>query len=265
LSEQGHITATALTGERALLRFYLRSADRAPFAPSYERLFQSARRQHLAGATILKGIMGFGRRGVLKKSAWSLTEQLPVIVEIVDDFERLTNFLSHAMDQQIFDGLVTLERAAVAMYRGHNHPSLSLEVAGPVTPLSTLRGIQPRKDMTINDQGVLLRVFIGEADQYQNKPLFEAILHKARELGLAGATVLRGIEGFGAKSVVHRAALLEMSTDLPIVIEIVDTQENVKKLLPILETMVGEGMITMEYVMILMYRHGGEAPTAPQA
>jgi len=209
LSQQGNTTSTALTGERALLRFYLRSADRTPFAPSYERLFQSARHEHLAGATILKGIMGFGRRGILKKSAWSLTEQLPVIVEIVDDFERLNGFLSHAMDQQIFEGLVTLERAAVAMYRGHSHPSLSLEMAGPVTPLSTLRGIQPRNDMTINDQGVLLRVFIGEADQYQNKPLFEAILHKARELGLAGATVLRGIEGFGAKSVVHRAALLE--------------------------------------------------------
>jgi PII-like signaling protein len=81
---------------------------------------------------------------------------------------------------------------------------------------------------------------------------------KVRELGLAGATVLRGVEGFGAHSVVHKAKLLEMSTDLPIVIEIVDTGEKIRGLLPHLEQMVGEGMITMEYVVILMYRHGGK-------
>jgi PII-like signaling protein len=80
-------------------------------------------------------------------------------------------------------------------------------------------------------------------------------VQKTRELGLAGATVLRGTEGFGARSVVHKAALLEMSSDLPVVIEIVDTEEHVKLLLPYLETMVQEGMITMEYVVILMYRH----------
>jgi hypothetical protein len=85
--------------------------------------------------------------------------------------------------------------------------------------------------------------------------LYEAVVHKVRELGLAGATVLRGTEGFGANSVVHRAGLLEMSTDLPVVIEVVDTEDKVRLLLPHLETMVEEGMVTMEYVVILMYRH----------
>jgi PII-like signaling protein len=109
--------------------------------------------------------------------------------------------------------------------------------------------------MTSNENGVLLRVFIGESDRFQGRPLHEAIVQKVRELGLAGATVLRGTEGFGANSVVRRSSLLEMSTDLPIVVEIVDAEEKVKLLLPHLETMVGEGMITMEYVAILMYRH----------
>jgi PII-like signaling protein len=109
--------------------------------------------------------------------------------------------------------------------------------------------------MKIDEHGVLLRVFIGDSDTYQRKPLYEAILLKARELGLAGATVLRGSEGFGAHSVVHKAQLLEMSTDLPIVVEIVDTEEKIQLLLPQLETMVQEGMITMEYVIILLYRH----------
>ena len=115
--------------------------------------------------------------------------------------------------------------------------------------------------MTINENGVLLRVFIGESDRHENKPLYEAILAKAREMGLSGATVLRGVEGFGANSVVHKAALLEMSTDLPIVIEIVDVREKVESLLPYLEQVVAEGMITMEYVAIVVYRHNpADAP-----
>ena len=109
--------------------------------------------------------------------------------------------------------------------------------------------------MRIQENGVLLRVFIGESDRHEGKPLYEAIVQKTRELGLAGATVLRGTEGFGASSIVHKSALLEMSTDLPVVIEIVDEEEKVKTLLPWLEGMVKEGMVTMEYVVVLVYRH----------
>ena len=87
------------------------------------------------------------------------------------------------------------------------------------------------------------------------------IVEKARELGLAGATVLRGHAGFGANSVMHASKLLEMSTDLPIVIEIVDSEDKIKLLLPSLEAMVQEGMITMEHVVVLMYRHDAHAPT----
>jgi PII-like signaling protein len=109
--------------------------------------------------------------------------------------------------------------------------------------------------MTLNENGILLRVFIGESDRLEGKPLYEAIVQKTRELGLAGATVLRGTEGFGANSVVHKAHLLEMSTDLPIVIEIVDAHDKINLLLPHLQSMVREGMITMEYVAIVLYRH----------
>ena len=80
-------------------------------------------------------------------------------------------------------------------------------------------------------------------------------MRKGRELGLAGATVLRGIEGFGANSLVHRSGILAMSADLPIVVEIVESEENINRLLPHLEAMVQEGMITMEYVVVLLYRY----------
>jgi hypothetical protein len=147
------------------------------------------------------------------------------------------------------------------MYRQRSHDQpRTLHLAEALTPLSTMPRIEPGSHMTINENGILLRVFIGESDKFERKPLYEAIVQKVRELGLAGATVLRGTEGFGAHSVVHTTHLLEMSTDLPIVIEVVDTEDKIKLLLPHLETTVQEGMITMEYVVILMYRHGGANP-----
>lgn len=110
--------------------------------------------------------------------------------------------------------------------------------------------------MQLPDEGVLLRIFIGESDMHDGRPLYERIVEKARSLGLAGATVLRGIMGFGAASRVHTAKLLHLSEDLPIVVEIVDTRENIDKLLPFLDDTVREGLVTMERAHIIKYRHG---------
>lgn len=101
-----------------------------------------------------------------------------------------------------------------------------------------------------------MRIFIGEMDSHRGKPLYEQIVLKARELNLAGATVIRGVMGFGAHSRVHTAKLLRLSEDLPVVIEIVDTEENINKLMPFLDEVVKEGLITMEKVRIIKYRHG---------
>jgi PII-like signaling protein len=110
--------------------------------------------------------------------------------------------------------------------------------------------------MKIEGEGQLLRIFVGESDRWHGRPLYEAIVRTARELGLAGATVLRGLEGFGAHSRIHTAKLLRLSEDLPIVIEIVDRPERIEAILPALDRMVGEGMITLERVRIIAYRHG---------
>jgi uncharacterized protein len=109
--------------------------------------------------------------------------------------------------------------------------------------------------MNLPKDGMMLRIYIGEADRQGSKPLYEAIVLKARELNLAGATVLRGIMGFGAESRIHTAKVLRLSEDLPIVIEVVDTEENVNKLMPFLEETVMEGMITLEKVNVIKYRH----------
>jgi len=246
----------SLLGEQILLRAYLQSADRTPHTPTYELIVKAAREDRMAGATVLKGIIGFGSHGVMQGSHWKVVEHVPVIVEIVDSAEKIVQFIQKRLATLMVHGEATLERANVMMYRQRQPGQTErLELGEALAPLSTLPEIAGGGRMTINKEGVLLRVFIGESDRYESRPLHEAILKKAREAGLAGATVLRGIEGFGANSVVHKASLLEMSKDLPIVIEIVDTQEKVQSLLPHLEQMVKEGMITMEYVIILMYRH----------
>jgi len=108
--------------------------------------------------------------------------------------------------------------------------------------------------MKLEGEGKLLRIFIGESDRWQGKPLYEAIVLAARERGLAGATVLRGPMGFGANSHIHTAKILRLSEDLPMVIEIVDLASKIQEFLPVLDEMVGEGLITLETVHVVRYR-----------
>jgi len=110
--------------------------------------------------------------------------------------------------------------------------------------------------MQIPHDAVLLRVFIGESDRWEHKPLYEAIVLKAREMHLAGATVLRGPMGFGKSSRLHTAKILRLSMDLPLVIEMVDSEEKIQAFLPELDKMMGGGLVTMEPVKVLEYRGG---------
>jgi PII-like signaling protein len=103
----------------------------------------------------------------------------------------------------------------------------------------------------------LMRIFIGESDKLHGKPLYEALLRTLRERGLAGATVLRGVAGFGASSRIHTEKVLRLSLDLPIVIEVVETEENVQAVLPLLDEMIGGGLITLERVRVILYRPAG--------
>lgn len=108
--------------------------------------------------------------------------------------------------------------------------------------------------MKIPQDGCLLRIFIGESDQWHGTPLYEAIVMKARELHLAGATVLRGPMGFGANSRLHTAKILRLSEDLPMVVEIVDAKEKIDELMPHVDEMVQEGLVTLERVQVIKYR-----------
>jgi uncharacterized protein len=109
--------------------------------------------------------------------------------------------------------------------------------------------------MQLPEDAVLLRIFIGESDRWKHQPLYEAIVLKAREVNLAGATVLRGPMGFGKSSRLHTAKILRLSMDLPMVIEIVDTEEKINGFLPVLDEMMGGGLVTLEKAKVIRYRH----------
>jgi PII-like signaling protein len=114
--------------------------------------------------------------------------------------------------------------------------------------------------MKIPAEGMLLRVFIGESDRHDGRPLYEVVVNEARRLGLAGATVWKGFMGFGAHSRMHTAKILELSQDLPVVIEIVDAKDKVESFLPVLDGLVAEGLVTVEPAQIILYR----APQQPR-
>jgi PII-like signaling protein len=109
---------------------------------------------------------------------------------------------------------------------------------------------------TLTGEGKLLRIFVGESDKYESMPLHEWVVRKAREQGLAGATVLRGLEGYGAKSKLHTSKILRLSSDLPIVIEIIDVEEKIEAFLPVIDDAISEGLATVERVEVRFYRSG---------
>ena len=108
--------------------------------------------------------------------------------------------------------------------------------------------------MQLPEEAELLRIFIGESDRHEGRPLYEAIVLEARRRGMAGATVLRGIMGFGADSRMHTAKILRLSEDLPIIVEIVDKPDRIEGFLPAVDSMMQEGLVTLERARVMMYR-----------
>src|ERR1700678_1304051 len=140
--------------------------------------------------------------------------------------------------------------------------------AGGVARLHGGNGLQANErklNMHLPHEAILLRIFIGESDRWEHKPLYEAIVLAAREAHLAGATVLRGPMGFGRSSRMHTAKILRLSMDLPLVIEIVDSEEKINSFLPVLDKMIGGGLVTLEKVKVVHYRSGEIKSHVPQS
>jgi PII-like signaling protein len=241
--------------EQVLCRFQLSNFIRHGLSPLYEWIVETAHRQGLQGATVLKGFFGLRLDGsLLEEHTWSISQELPVIVELVDEPARIEALLA-TVEPFFREGVITLERAHVLLYRAGpreaTRPLNGRNIVASVA-MSAAAGV---RTMKVPENGVLLRIFIGESDKEPggDRPLYEAIVRKAREAHLAGATVLRGPMGFGRHSRMHTAKLLELSTDLPIVIEIVDAEAKVEAFLPTVDELVTEGLVTLEAVRIVRY------------
>ncbi|MDO8837025.1 MAG: DUF190 domain-containing protein [Vicinamibacterales bacterium] len=241
--------------EQVLCRFYLTNRARHRDEPLYQWIVETARREGLQGATVLKGVMGLRPDGsILAESAWAIASELPVIVEIVDGPHRIGALLAR-VEPALREGEITLERAHVVLYRGKGDAAPQQTTVVDVVQSQDASAAWEVTTMKLPEEGVLLRVFIGEDDREPggHRPLYETIVRRAREAQLAGATVLKGPMGFGKNSRVHSAKLLELSSDLPIVIEIVDAADKIHAFLPTVDELVTEGMVTLEAVRVIKY------------
>lgn len=240
--------------EQVLCRFHLSNVVRHGMSPLYEWIVETAHREGLQGATVLKGCYGLGPDGsLLEERTWSVAQELPVIVEVVDEAARIEALLAR-VEPAFPEGVISLERAHVRLYRAGGRGATP-PGGRKVVDTAASGAAAGVRTMKVPDKGVLLRIFIGESDREpgSNRPLYEAIVRKAREAHLAGATVLRGPMGFGRHSRVHTAKLLELSTDLPIVIEIIDAEEKIDAFLPTVDELVTEGLVTLEAVRVVRY------------
>ena len=246
-----------LEAEQVLCRFHLSNLVHHGAEPLYQWIVESAHHEGLQGATLLKGFMGLRPDGsLLKENPWTLTQEVPVIVEVVDGPRHVEKLLAR-VEPSFKDGTITLERAHVALYRGGEADLKPKDIAPRCDVIATKESSTAWeiKTMKMPEEGVLLRIFIGESDREKgrDRPLYEAIVLRAREAHLAGATVLKGPMGFGRHSRMHTSKLLELSTDLPIVIEIVDAEEKVRAFMPVVDELVTEGLVTLEAVRIIKY------------
>ena len=241
--------------EQVLCRFMLSNFAGHRDEPLYQWIVETARREGLQGATVLKGIAGLRSNGALLiESPWKLAQELPVIVEVVDGPRGIEALLAK-VEPAFRQGTITLERAHMIFFRDDERRGRRAVPAVDVIHSQDDSAAWEVKTMKRPEEGVLLRIFIGEGDREpgHDRPLYQAIVRRAREAKLAGATVLKGPLGFGKHSRVHSAKLLELSSDLPIVIEIVDAEDKINAFLPIVDELVTEGMVTLEVVRVLKY------------
>lgn len=246
-----------LEAEQVLCRFHLLNLERHGSEPLYSWIVNTARKHDLQGATVLKGFMGLSPDGtIIMETPWALAQAAPVVVEIIDGPRHIEKLLVEV--EPVFTrGAITLERAHIVLYRASGAESRPKDSAARYDVVGTKgdTAAWEVKTMKIPENGVLLRIFVGESDREPERgiPLYEAIVRRASEAHLAGATVLKGPMGFGRHSRVHSATLLALSTDLPIVVEIVDAEDRIRSFLPVVDELVTEGLVTLEAVRVIKY------------
>ena len=242
--------------EQVLCRFHLTNLARHGSGPLYEWIVATARADGLQGATVLKGFLGLRADGtLLQEKAWAPAQERPVIVEVVDGPGRIEALLAR-VEPALAEAMVTLERAHVVIYRGGApDPEPEAVRPGDVTATRDLeRGLGGEDDEATRGRRPPAHLHRRERSREGTRPPALRGPRAARAGGPARRRHrLKGPMGFGGHSRMHTARLLELSTDLPVVIEIVDAEEKVRGFLPVVDELVTEGLVTLEAVRIIKY------------
>jgi PII-like signaling protein len=255
-----------------LLRIYLNVSDRWHGAPLYRAVVEKARALKLAGASVFPVELSYGAHRQLHDAESDYTSyDIPVVIEIVDAPEKV-EALRGELDVMVGEGLVVWARVYVARYT-HNFPQGGddgkSDFPASEARSSTWENVAIRTGeataMKIEGEAKCATIYVGSSDTSGGRNLAIAIVERCRKLGMAGATVSRGIMGFGKQSVIHKAHLLGLSDDLPEKIEIVDRPEAIDRLLPVLDEMIGGGLIIVEDVHVVRYLHDPKGSSGKRA
>ena len=227
-------------GPAKKLVVYVNTLQHYKSKPAYEAIVEFAHHHGCSGATVTKAVSGYGRSGKVHEAhLFSITEDVPMRIEVVDSEQKINALLPFIFDM-VDKGLIEVQDTQVIKHTTHK---------------AQAEETHAMKHEKLEGSAKLLRIYIGEDDRWEDEPLHEAIVKKLRMMDIAGATVYRGLIGYGAQNRVHRSGILGLSKDLPIMLSVIDTEEKIRGVLPVLDEMVDEGLIALSDVEIIKYTH----------
>jgi PII-like signaling protein len=228
------------TGPAKKLVVYIRETDKYQGVPAYEALIDWLKKHGVSGATATRAVGGFGAESSYHRpSALHLTENLPVRIEVVETASKISSILPFVYDMVGGNGLIEILDTQVVAY-------------------PRKREAEPRpshEHIKLEGRAEMLRIYVDEDDEWEGEPLYEAIVKTLRMMDMAGATVYRGIMGYGAQQRVHKSGFLGISGNLPVMITIVDTEEKIGRAIVALDDMVDEGLVVLSGVDVIKYTH----------
>ena len=225
-------------GTAKKVTIYVNETTRYHLGPLYEAILTFLMHKGVAGATATRAMAGFGTNKVLHTTKIEdLMMDLPMRIEFVDSPDKVEEVLPTLYDM-VTDGLIEIHDVTVVK------AAMKSRKTEPSQPHQTMQG-----------KAKMMRVYLGEADRWRGQPLYEAIVHRLRMMDISGATVHRGVLGYGAKGHTHKQSFLHLSRDLPIMIAVIETEEKLKAAAEALETMIEDGLIVVSDVEVIRYVH----------
>jgi PII-like signaling protein len=226
-------------GKALKVSIYIGEGSTHHGAPTYSRILDYLFFRGVSGATVLKGVAGFGANHHLHSaSTVEISDRLPLKIEFIETPEKVDELMGK-LEEMAGSGMIEVQETVVAK----------------AATQSSSKPAQAQQHLRIDGKGKLMHVYIGESDRWQGRPLYQALIEAMRANDLAGATVYRGVLGYGAHRRVHRESPLHLSRDASIMISVVDSEEKLQAFFPVLEQMVQEGLIVLSDVEIIKYAH----------